>query len=111
MSYNGSTTASNSVSVGSIPTTLANFYAMIVSAAIKFNGLIISLPRPKRHADIIKAIFDINRKILIKPSDQGFLDSDGRFHDRDAAMIVATHYDQLLDPNNTRSELFSEDLW
>lgn len=83
----------------------------IISVAIKFNGLIISKPAPARHADVIKAISDINRKILIKPSDQGFLDSAGNFHNRDGAMIVAPHADQLLDPDNTRTELFSEDLW
>lgn len=89
----------------------------IISAAIKFNGLIISKPAPARHPDIIKAVSDINKKIKVKPSDQGFIDANGKFQNRKDAYFIACMANQLLvEPSSffgegEDRELFSEDLW
>lgn len=84
----------------------------IVAAAIRFNGLTISLPAPARHPDIIKAVSDINKKIRVKPSDQGFLDSDGFFRGRVLAYGIAVGSGQIhFEDYKEGKELFSEDLW
>lgn len=84
----------------------------IVACAIRFNGLTISLPQPARHADIIKALSDVNRKITVKPSDQGFLDSEGYFCGRVLAYGIAVGSGQIhFEDYKEGKELFSEDLW
>ena len=80
---------------------------MIVAAAIRVNGLILSLPRPYRHHDIIKHAADLRIKELL--FDQGFLTSDVEYVDRGVAKFLAKEAGQEF--LTERSELFSEDLW
>ena len=82
---------------------------IIVAAAVKSNGLIMSMPAPARHEDIIKRMPGKAAKNL-KPSDQGFLDNTGNFVSRTDALIIARIAKQLLKDSNHK-ELFSEDLW
>lgn len=82
---------------------------VIVSAAVRSNGLVISMPRPARHADIINRL-PRKLSLLVKPSDQGFLTDAGYFVGRETALDLARQANQLLKPT-THRELFSEDLW
>ena len=83
----------------------------IVSAAVRIGPTAVTFPPPARHGDIMKAIHDINRKLLIKPSDQGFLTSTGRYVTRGEAQLIAVAAGQVSDEPALRGELFSEDLW
>lgn len=79
----------------------------ITHVAIQYNGKVYSLPKPNRHHHVIRMIGGIHG-----PNMQGFLDNDGRFLDRKAALRVALAAGQVLDPVDIRAnQLFSEDLW
>lgn len=80
---------------------------MIVAAAIRVNGLILSLPRPYRHHDIIKHAADLGIEEVL--SDQGFLTSDGEYVDRKVGKAIAIEAGQKFLAE--RHQLFSEDLW
>lgn len=84
---------------------------MIVSAAVKTgNGLILSLPRPARHHDIISHAGKLGLDEVI--TDQGFLTSDGEYVDRKLAKYLAIKSKQkLIIRNYVCEQLFSEDLW
>lgn len=93
---------------------------MIVAAAIRINGAVISMPPPARHHDILRQISGLygpgdRPAWTYEREEQGFLDDCGRFRDRRQALRHATECGQLL---RTRmpggyqgDELFSEDLW
>lgn len=83
----------------------------IIAAAIRVNGLTVSLPPPARHHTILKLLDETHRKFAnAKPSDQGFVADDGSFVGREDAKRVAIAAGQMkvLTPHK---ELFSEDLW
>ncbi len=93
---------------------------MIVSVAVKIGDLILSLPRPARHHNVVHMF---NR--LFKESSrphwsyeeevQGFLDDKGNFLTRLEAMTHVKECGQKLvarPPNGYKGqELYSEDLW
>lgn len=75
---------------------------MVVAAAVKVGGLIISLPAPARHPDIMRALWNINRKLSnVPPRDQGFLTRDGVFVTREEAAALL----------GRDKPVYSEDLW
>lgn len=81
----------------------------IVSAAIYAGGVIISLPRPARHAHVLASASG-----MLGPfqETQGFLTSEGRFVDRVEARFIAYRAGQNPGKSGGDSmELFSEDLW
>ena len=84
---------------------------MITAVAIKVNDKICSLPRPARHADVVK-FFRIKWD---DPKVEGFLDDDNMFVDRIEAMQIAKRCNQPLidfwDDLDTATELYSENLW
>lgn len=81
----------------------------IVAVAVRANGLIISMPAPARHFNIMKSMpAKMARSVL--PSDQGFVTDTGHYVGREDALRIATAAGQLLKPTAHR-ELFSEDLW
>lgn len=85
-------------------------YIRSVAIQLKDNGTIYSLPRPARHHDVL----DWMRKNGAdhRGSVQGFINNYGKFLNREEAFKIAMKAGQILDLNNTRSEvLFSEDLW
>ena len=87
---------------------------VIISVAVKMaNGLILSLPAPARHHNVIHIMSDLDiYKTDEANHEQGFLTSTGRFVDRKEAFEIAEREDQILDIENTRrAGLFSEDLW
>ena len=81
----------------------------IVSAALNVDGLIISLPPPARHHDLIHPYFNLTGH-QIGPGEQGFLASDGRFVDRRTATSIAVRAGQVENPK-WPPDLYSEDLW
>ena len=93
---------------------------MIVSAALRFrttDGKEHVTPL-HRHADGFFIISDFGIPYIKSSVEQGFINSepDGEqysfeFVDRISAKKIAAENHQLLDPDNTYGELFSEDLW
>lgn len=85
---------------------------MITHVAIWFQGKIYSLPKPNRHHNVIRMIYDMTG-VSVDNDKQGFLDDQGNFLDRKQAMIHALACDQLT-PTPQRLQfpyLFSEDIW
>ena len=84
----------------------------IVAAACKVEGLTVSLPPPARHGCIIKAIWNVNRKLsAVPPRGQGFLTDTGRFVGREEAFVIARDTGQIAAKHPPNDMLFSEDLW
>ncbi|CAB4134459.1 hypothetical protein UFOVP273_78 [uncultured Caudovirales phage] len=84
----------------------------IIGVAIKYDGKIYSLPSPNRHHDVIRMIAQENGVGIQGPDIQGFVDEEGYFLDRRQALVVAMHFDQVINPKSIRGErLYSEDLW
>lgn len=83
----------------------------IVSVAIKLdNGLIVSLPSPARHHNVMELLPD--EFALVPPDSQGFLTDDGNFVRREPARRIALNSGQINDDETSNPrELFSEDLW
>jgi len=86
----------------------------VLSAAVLVPGergdLIVSLPRPARHHDVVHALHDVG----IPQGEfhvQGFLLSDGTFSTRVAALVVAQFGGQILPGQGKHNKLFSEDVW
>ena len=84
---------------------------MITHVAIIYRGELYSLPKPNRHHHII-------REIHLKTGDgdifgeQGFLDDQGNFLDRPAALIHARECGQLLPERPLWDDwLYSENIW
>lgn len=99
----------------------------IISAALRWQGMILSVPKPGRHPDIMRALGKTIQVIQpavtdgallelpVLPNDQGFIDSDGKFVGREEAMHIAREAGQLKpnirDAKHPMKELFSEDVW
>jgi hypothetical protein len=77
-----------------------------------YDGVVYSLPKPNRHHDVIRLIFDQTGSGISGPDVQGFLTDDGTFVNRVDALAIAIAANQVLEPSNIRANrLFSEDLW
>lgn len=86
----------------------------ITHVAIRFNGVIYSLPAPNRHHNVISHIVETTNALAVDAydEDEGFLDEDGRYLNRKQALVNAMEHDQVKDVNNIRcGQLFSEDVW
>lgn len=87
----------------------------IVGVAIKLSsGVVLSLPRPYRHHNILKGYYDSIGIPLLYECEQGFLLSNGEFIGREAALELAQYSGQLIPRTGNMydgPELFSEDLW
>lgn len=86
---------------------------MIVAAAIRMsNGLVVSMPAPHRHHDIIRMLNDAYARPYLMRGEQGFLDDKGNFRNRIEAAEMAIAEGQLLDDRLLAPHsLYSEDLW
>jgi hypothetical protein len=87
---------------------------MIVAAAIVYDGVIWTLPRPARHHHIIKAHFDVTGRA--GSGLQGFVDDEGDFWSREAAgkMVAYDKQKTRIQPDGSwfvGGPLLSEDLW
>ena len=86
----------------------------IVAAALRTKaGLVVSLPAPARHHNIIfYMISEGYIKDEVLASDHGFLTNDGGWVRRQLALRIAKEAGQLLaEPIAPHAGLFSEDLW
>lgn len=87
----------------------------IAAAAVCVCGLIVSLPPPARHHNIVHAL----RAIGVDERDgevDAFLTSEGRFVDRHEALRIARTANQITARGHARlvdgnPMLFSEDVW
>lgn len=82
----------------------------LVGVAIKFNGATITMPRPNRHHNVIRAVGGLGG-----PDVQGFVDDRGNFLNRREAYQLAVRNDQINRRPGPQfypgDELYSEDLW
>ena len=81
----------------------------IVAVAIRFEGVLYSMPRPRRHHHIIRFIHEKTGANSIR-GEQGFLLEDGRFVDRYEAAGIALKNGQVTQLQ-APPQLYSEDLW
>jgi len=84
-------------------------------AAILFDGVIYSVPRPGRHHDVIRFMAEkFGPDWYLHDDEQGFVLSDGSFADRARAWEHAVLAGQLLPraPTDARGgRLYSEDIF
>lgn len=83
----------------------------IVAAAIQWDGVTISLPKPARHGQILHCAEQFLPSYALHHCSQGFLTSEGRYVNRVQARQIAFMAGQ--DPGETggQRDLYSEDLW
>ncbi len=104
---------------------------MIVSAALKYAHIILSMPKPARHHDVLHQLYGMLEDASGPADDrieetqseciQGFIDDQGNFLDRETAYTHAISCGQGTPRRDHRIangfncyqgiELFSEDLW
>lgn len=92
---------------------------IIMAAAMRWRGAIHSVPRPGRHGDVIRFLYERHPEQAPFAGEQGFTTSRGRFVGREEAARIAAAADQLLADElerrgqtpETISSLFSEDVW
>lgn len=88
---------------------------LIVAAAVRYDGAIISFPRPGRHGECLNWLS--RHKISRDDArDHGFLTNKGRFVDRAEAgriVLASKQGTPRMDPPeiNPNLHLFSEDMW
>ncbi len=91
----------------------------ITAAAIRFNGVVLSLPPPARHHHCIRAATHVGYDDWRPEHEQGFETDTGRFVDRREAMLIARAQGQLIPRAGGYMQgeisngdvLFSEDVW
>jgi len=84
---------------------------MIVAAAIKTPDKVWTLPRPKRHDDIIRAMVQAGASARRTGACQGFVNSEGEFLTRGLAAQEAFICGQLPGKAKAPPILMTEDLW
>ncbi len=85
----------------------------ITHVAIRFKGVIWSLPSPYRHHDVIREICEeTGAETVDSYNEQGFLDEGGNFLRRKPALAIARLFGQIKDESKVRAGMLtSEDLW
>lgn len=81
----------------------------IVGVAIMKNDIMYALPAPNRHHNIMQMFPDDLCPIL--PDEQGFIDSNGDWVEREEARGIAEACYQLTERAINSTDLFSEDVW
>lgn len=90
---------------------------IIIGVAVKFNKVMVCLPKPNRHCDCFryaKEVLKLNRKTCVTGgavSSQGFYTEEGMFLDRFEAFKVAEESKQIILYDEKKGCLFSENLW
>jgi len=82
----------------------------IVSVAFRRNDLVISLPQPNRHGDVIKHMVQNLNYEHTHDFEQGFTTSSRRYVNRIEGAEIAIRSGQIT-KLNWPPNLFSEDLW
>lgn len=89
---------------------MTNENRIITGVAIKQGDMIHSLPKPKRHSDvIIKMIMSGNYRMV--EEQQGFVCNDGSFLNRTDARTLAVENGQIRKSDASKTSLQSNDLW
>jgi hypothetical protein len=83
----------------------------ITAAAIQYDGVTISLPKPARHGQVLRCAEQFLPKGAIHYVCQGFLTSKGRFVNRVQAMQIAWVAGQIPNGTTCQRDLYSEDIW
>ena len=92
----------------------------IEEAAIDFDDVVWTVPRPGRHSDVMDFIMKERPWITFVGGTQGFWTSKGRFVEREEARNIAEAAYQIIEgmigPDGVpykfqHRELFSEDVW
>lgn len=87
----------------------------IMGVAIKYGGVVYSLPPPNRHHNVIRHIREVTGSGIAGSDVQGFITDEGEFLNRKAAMALASVNGQLNRRPGAQfyqgPELYSEDLW
>ncbi len=83
----------------------------IEKAAIKYKGIVYSLPRPNRHHNIIYDLVYVKGFTPPCSGEQGFIDTMGSFLTRKEALSIAQSAKQIKNGKIIGGELTSEDLW
>lgn len=94
---------------GTLTGKLVGHQVRIAAAAVEVGGVVVSMPPPARHHDVIHKLRDLCESIT--GVTQGFLTSDGAFVGRREALHIAVRAGQVLLKQGDRDRLFSEDLW
>lgn len=91
----------------------------IEAAAIRYDGVTWTVPRPGRHHDVIA--FALRERPWLESigGEQGFVTSTGRFVDRKEARQIAEAANQIIEScgadgvpfKRQHPDLFSEDVW
>ncbi len=86
----------------------------IIGVAIRHKGLVIALPKPARHQDVIRhatQLLGLTPPICGAQDMQGFYTASGEYLSRKQAMHRADVTEQCINPSYPAHGLFSEDLW
>lgn len=86
----------------------------IIGVAVQQGDLVICLPRPKRHHDVMRyavEVLGLTPPIGTPVDDQGFYLADGRYMTRKEALAHVKETGQELINPDAKHYLFSEDLW
>lgn len=85
----------------------------IVAAAMQRDGLVISLPRPARHSDVLERAFRLGVFGPMRPAredEYGFLTNEGLFVNREAAAGIAISAGQVQGQRSI-VRLTTKDVW
>lgn len=80
---------------------------LIIAAAVRSRGCIVTVERPGRHGNCINFMHALG----LDHSDHGFLTNRGRFVDRKEAARIAVAAGQATPRDGCNENLFSEDVW
>lgn len=83
----------------------------IIAAAIQWEGVTISLPKPARHGQVLHCAEQFLPNGAPAWACQGFLTSKGRFVNRVQARQIAYIAGQNPKETGGCRDLYSEDLW
>ncbi|RVH56225.1 DUF4031 domain-containing protein [Sinorhizobium meliloti] len=83
----------------------------IVSAAVRYHGVTFSVPRPGRHDDVLRPLYQLSAAAAVN-GEEGFLTRTGHFLDRREAKRLAVETGQFRKSARPETdELCTEDLW
>ena len=86
----------------------------ILGVAVKFKDLMVCLPKPNRHCDCFEyaaKILGIKSTLGSPAINQGFYTDEAIFLNRVEAFEVAEKAGQIINYDDGRGILFSENLW
>lgn len=89
-----------------------NMEERIVAAAVQYDGMTFSLPRPARHGQVLQCLEYTLDEMQLAHACQGFLTSEGRFVNRIQAKQLGYRSGQELVRDDLHPrDAFSEDFW